>query len=59
MQLLQKDSCGNHSPTGAELGYLIYDVILSSQNMQVLEAVEIILQLVKLLAIHHHVIIQT
>jgi hypothetical protein len=51
MELLQETPCRDYSPTGADLGQLISDFILSSQNMQVLEVVKIILQLAKLLAI--------
>jgi hypothetical protein len=37
MEFLQKDSSGNQSPTR-----VIRDLVLSSQNMQVLETVKIV-----------------
>jgi hypothetical protein len=40
MVFLQKDPCGNHGLAETELGYLIPDVIFSSQDMQELETVK-------------------
>jgi hypothetical protein len=42
MKILQKDPCGNHGPTGTNLGKLIGDLIFSSQDMHVLETVKIV-----------------
>jgi hypothetical protein len=59
MEFLHKDSWRYYSPTGTELAQPIHDFIFPTQDVQVLDAIEIVFQLVKLLTIHHHLVVQT
>jgi hypothetical protein len=59
MELMHENHWRYNGLTGTNLGKFISDLIASFHDAEVLKVVRIIFQLAELLAVHHHLVIQT